>query len=192
MSNPNAPAFATPSYLAGDAYSLLTTSDHFQVKSGATVASGVLVNAGGTSSAISLYDGTSATVTMTIASPGVITWTGHPFVAGGAAQFTTTGALPTGLTAGTTVYVSINGLTANTFEVADTHAHALAGTNTINTSGSQSGVHTGWDVTRLIATLPTTSIVNLPIGNNGALATSGLIAITTDGGGASSETVLYR
>jgi hypothetical protein len=47
----------------------------------------------------------SATVTMTIASPGVVTWTGHGLQAGDAFQFSTTGALPTGVTAGTTYYV---------------------------------------------------------------------------------------
>jgi len=51
--------------------------------------------------------------------------------------FTTTGALPTGITAGTTYYVIAAGLTANAFEVS-----ATRGGSAVNTSGSQSGTHT--------------------------------------------------
>ena len=79
----------------------------------------------------------SATCTITIASPGVITSNGHGFVAGDAVQFTTTGALPTGITAGTTYYVIAAGLTANAFEISTTRFGSV-----VNTSGSQSGVHT--------------------------------------------------
>lgn len=84
-----------------------------------------------------------ATVTMTIASPCVVTWTGHGLSTQAvttAIKFTTTGALPTGLTAGTTYY--LKAIDANTFNVATTVDNALAGTF-INTSGSQSGTHTG-------------------------------------------------
>jgi hypothetical protein len=88
-----------------------------------------------------------ATVTISIASPAVITWTGHPFInvtASGVAAvtFTTTGALPTGLTASTVYYVVPGSITTNTFQVATSIANALAGT-AVNTSGSQSGTQTG-------------------------------------------------
>ncbi len=83
--------------------------------------------------------GPAATVTMTIASPGVISWAGHHFAAGATVVFTTTGALPTGLTAGTTYYVIAAGLTDGvSFQVS-----ATSGGAAINTSGTQSGVHTG-------------------------------------------------
>lgn len=75
-------------------------------------------------------------VTVTIASPGVFTWTGHSLEVGDAVHFTTTGALPTGLTAGTTYYVKTTP-DANTFTVA-----ATAGGTAIVTTGTQSGVHT--------------------------------------------------
>lgn len=78
-----------------------------------------------------------ATVTITIASPGEITWTAHGLKAGSVVVFTTTGALPTGLTAGTPYYVIATGLTANVFRVS-----ATLGGSVINTSGTQSGVHT--------------------------------------------------
>ncbi|MDX0354317.1 hypothetical protein CN162_12630 [Sinorhizobium meliloti] len=76
-----------------------------------------------------------STVTMTIASPGVISWNAHGLAAGTPVKFSTTGALPTGLTAGTTYYV-VNP-TANDFQVAATPGGAA-----IDTSGTQSGTHT--------------------------------------------------
>lgn len=87
----------------------------------------------------------SSTVTITIASPGVITWTGHTLKAGSPVVFTTTGALPTGLTAGTTYYVISAGLGANSFQVS-----ATPGGSAVNTSGSQSGTHTATNYSRLI------------------------------------------
>lgn len=76
-----------------------------------------------------------ATVTMTIASPCVVSWTAHGMPNGSTLTLSTTGALPTGLAVGTTYYV-VNAA-ANTFNLAAT----LGGT-AINTSGSQSGAHT--------------------------------------------------
>jgi hypothetical protein len=80
---------------------------------------------------------TLGTATITIASPGVVTLTAHGLIAGDTVQFTTTGALPTGLATATNYFVIAAGLTANTFELALT-----AGGAAINTTGSQSGVHT--------------------------------------------------
>lgn len=89
----------------------------------------------------------SATVTITIASPAVITWTagsGSPFVFNGtgtaAVNFTTSGALPTGIVTGTNYY-AFNAV-GNTFNIATSVDNAIAGT-AINTSGSQSGTQTG-------------------------------------------------
>lgn len=78
----------------------------------------------------------SATATITIASPGVVTWTAHGLAVGDAVSFATTGALPTGLVAGTTYYVK-TAPDANTLTLA-----ATAGGTAIVTTGSQSGVHT--------------------------------------------------
>lgn len=76
-------------------------------------------------------------VTITIADPGVVTWTNHGFVAGQPIVFSTDGALPTGLTAGTVYYVVAAGLTTNAFSVS-----ATAGGAAIETTGTQSGAHT--------------------------------------------------
>lgn len=81
----------------------------------------------------------SGTFTVTLASPGVITWTAHGRVAGEQCQLSTTGTLPTGYTAATTYWLIF--VDANTVRLATTLANAMAGT-AINTSGSQSGVHT--------------------------------------------------
>ena len=72
-------------------------------------------------------------VTMTIATPCVLTFT-VALVDGTAVSFTTTGALPTGLVVGTTYYLrNVAGLTAN--------LSASATGSLVNTSGTQSGVH---------------------------------------------------
>ena len=76
------------------------------------------------------------TVTITIASPGVVTWNNHPFINGMAITLYTTGSLPTGLNPGTTYY--IQAATTNTFELSTT----AGGGSIITTSGTQSGIHT--------------------------------------------------
>jgi hypothetical protein len=83
----------------------------------------------------------SGNVTITIATPAVFTQAAHGISAYSAIQFTTTGALPTGLAVGTTYY-TLGGaaLTANTFQVATSMANAIAGV-AVATSGSQSGTH---------------------------------------------------
>lgn len=81
-----------------------------------------------------------ATVTMTIASPCVVTWTGHNLQTGDSVTLTTTGALPTGLSVDTQYFVTK--IDADTFNLSTSLANVAAGTK-INTSGSQSGTHTG-------------------------------------------------
>src|SRR4030042_548908 len=78
----------------------------------------------------------SATVTMTIASPCVITWSNHGLIDGDIVIFTTTGTLPTGITAGQHYYVKV--LTSSTFNIASKLLNYLE----ITTSGTQSGTHT--------------------------------------------------
>lgn len=77
------------------------------------------------------------TATITIATPGVITLASHGLIAGDTIELTTSGALPTGLSASTTYFVISTGLTANDFQVSLSNGGAA-----INTSGSQSGTHT--------------------------------------------------
>lgn len=83
----------------------------------------------------------SSTVPISNASPGIVSWTAHGLNIGAPINFTTTGALPTGLAVGTNYYVSSQSFTANSFAVSTSVSNALAGTS-INTSSAGSGTHT--------------------------------------------------
>ncbi len=78
-----------------------------------------------------------STVTISVGTPGVVTWNNHGLLAGQPVVFSTTGALPTGLTAGTVYYVSATGLTTNAFSVS-----ATVGGAAINTTAAGTGTHT--------------------------------------------------
>lgn len=79
--------------------------------------------------------GSEAVVTISLTSPGVVTWVNHGLAASTPIIFSTTGALPTGIIAGTTYYVLAD--TVNSFKLAT----SIGGTP-VNTTGPQSGVHT--------------------------------------------------
>lgn len=81
-------------------------------------------------------DDRSSTVTMTIAAPGVITWAAHNLRIDQEVVFSTTGALPSGITAGTTYYVATV-ISANAFTV-----KASLYAAPVTTTGAQSGTHT--------------------------------------------------
>lgn len=73
---------------------------------------------------------TSTAVSVSVASPGVVSYTAHPFLANDPVVFTA-GTLPTGLTVGTVYFV--RNPAANTFELS-----ATSGGASINTTGSPS------------------------------------------------------
>lgn len=74
--------------------------------------------------------------TISIATPAVVTQA-NAYSGGEPVMFQTSGALPTGLTANTTYYVSTTGLSSTSFQVSATRGGA-----SINTSGTQSGTQT--------------------------------------------------
>lgn len=83
-----------------------------------------------------------ATVTITIAAPGVFTDTAHGFTGACPVVFTNSGGgLPTGITSGTTYYITPGSITTNTYSVATTVANALAGTS-VTTTGTSTGTQT--------------------------------------------------
>tara|TARA_R110000868_G_scaffold293_1_gene2399 strand:+ start:981 stop:1703 length:723 start_codon:yes stop_codon:yes gene_type:complete len=86
-----------------------------------------------------------STVTMTNANPGVVTWTAHGLLAGDAVFFTTTGALPTNIVAGTVYWLRT--VTANTFTLATTSALSA---DIDTTAGVQSGVQTATPCSRIV------------------------------------------
>jgi hypothetical protein len=122
----------------------------------------------------------SSTVTITIAAPGVVTWTDHGLSANSTIRFTTTGALPTGLAAGTTYYVKTV-LSPNTFTVS-----ASAGGAAITTSGTQSGVQTAlvWYGTAVVAvantavTLASVTVPGWSVGTGGEIEIDALFSLT--------------
>lgn len=79
-------------------------------------------------------------VTISIASPCVVTAAGHGIADHEIIKFSTTGALPTGLTA--FAYYYCDYVDADTFRITAT----IGGAN-INTSGSQSGTQSVWHET---------------------------------------------
>lgn len=77
-------------------------------------------------------DGTNAIAcTISVASPAVVTLNSHGLIANQGVVFGGSGTLPTGITAGTTYYVSATGLATNTFQIS-----ATIGGASINTTGS--------------------------------------------------------
>lgn len=100
------------------------------------------------------------TFTITIASPGVVTATAHGYSNNDQVALYTTGALPTGLTASTTATQTVyfvRNATANTFELS-----ATSGGASINTTGTQSGVHTVRRAFGISSTMPYVATGNLP------------------------------
>lgn len=124
-----------------------------------------------------------ATVTWTSASPGVCTWTAHGLFEGDPVVFTAGTSTPTGITAGTTYFVSKTGLATNFFSVSTTIANASAGTN-VNTSSTGVGTQTGTNHTRARGTGASTTQITLTAG--GVWTNANSITLTNGAGGGTS------
>lgn len=116
-----------------------------------------------------------ATVTISIASPAVITDSAALSI-GCTVTFTTSGALPTGITVGTNYYIIPAGFNSGvSYEIATTPFGAA-----INTSGSQSGIQSRSAVANIATdTLTTVAAIQLTAGDwqcdaNSIFATSGI------------------
>lgn len=126
-----------------------------------------------------------ATVTLSIASPGKVNYTAHPYNNNDQVVLSTTGALPTGLTAGTVYFV--RNRAANDFELSTTSGGA-----SINFTGAQSGVHT---IRRAFGQC--TNLFDVVTGNLNALtgtvvqANSVDIGIPTSGPNASNKCIYF-
>lgn len=124
----------------------------------------------------------SSTVTITIAAPGVVTWTGHGLSVGDPIRFTTSGALPTGLAINTTYYVK-QVLSANTFTVSSSVGGAA-----ITTSGTQSGTQTAllWYGVAVVAvanteiTLASVTVPGWSMGVGGGMEIDALFTMTNN------------
>lgn len=94
------------------------------------------------SSGVCAGPASTATVTITIAAPGVFTDTAHGITGACPVVFTNSGGgLPTGITSGTTYWTVPSSITTNTYTVATTVANALAGT-AVTTTGTSTGTQT--------------------------------------------------
>lgn len=100
---------------------------------------------------------TGQTFTVTIAAPGVFTATGHGYAINDQVVLSTTGALPTGLVAGTVYFVVAANFTANTFSLSGTSGGAA-----ITTTGTQSGTHTVRRAFGITSSLTYQATGNLP------------------------------
>ena len=111
--------------------------DDYAVWSASTVyATGTRVILVSTHKVYESLKGSSSTVTISVASPGVVTWTAHGLATNTPISFVTTGTLPTGIVSGTVYYVHTI-LDANTFTLSTT-----AGGADINTTGVSTPTHT--------------------------------------------------
>jgi hypothetical protein len=108
-----------------------------------------------------------STVTITNATPAVVSYTGHSQTSGTPVYFTTTGTLPTGITANKQYYVQV--VDANSFQLNTLQDNAIAdsGTGKVATSSAGSGVHTaildraeGWMNFHPTGTSDTATITN--------------------------------
>lgn len=100
----------------------------------------------------------SATVTISNASPAVITWTGNSLVNNDPILFTTTGGLPTGLSTSTKYYVkSVSG---STFNVSATPGGAAINTSSAG-SGTQTATNAPWEGTAIGNGTTTFTVPNL-------------------------------
>jgi len=116
----------------------------------------------GWSQATGPASGGAQTVTIAIASPGVVTLANHGLLANDQVVFSTSGALPTGLTAGAVYYVKTV-VSSSTFTVS-----ASSGGSVINTTGSQSGTHTMVGCVRMAtAATPWSVTARIRIADNG-------------------------
>lgn len=132
-----------------------------------------------------------STVTITIATPAVVTWgTTLPFTGLGnytsPVVFTTTGSLPTGIVAGTQYWLIGTSVSGNTFQIATSAANALAAV-AVATSGSQSGVQTGTGGVPLsTGTAATVAAISLTAGD---WDVEGVVAYNSGAAGTTSVTV---
>lgn len=97
--------------------------------------------------------------TISLASPGVVTLASHGLIAGDAIKFESTGLLPTGITEGNHYFVKTV-LSPNTFTIT---REAIPGSIPIDTSGTQSGVHS---VGKILGRVGDSTFAVVPLGGD--------------------------
>jgi len=127
------------------------------------------------------YAQNSSTVTITNASPAVVTWTNHNLTVGQTVYFSSTGTLPSPLVPGTDYFIIAGGLTTNAFEISLTSGGAAITTTTVG-SGTFTSVKTVGAVTSTVTTnSPSTPVLitwtnhNLTVGTRMQFTTTGTL-----------------
>src|SRR3990172_8369620 len=152
----------------GSVAAAVTFGNKIDEKKGSDIAAVTTTNIGAANGNFVDITGDKGTVTVTIASPAVFSKTAHGFVLNDTIVLSTTGALPTGLTAGTVYFIISAGLTADAFQVSTSQGGAA-----VNTSGPQSGTHS---VNRAISAFDT-----IQAGAERTLRFNGVLTIVHDG-----------
>lgn len=129
----------TGGHLQSTSTSNLTVASNYKLSGGGPfhfncTTNAMLVPGGRT---LTIDPASSATVTISNATPAVVTWNAHGLGVNTVVTFATTGALPNPLVVGTQYHVIAAGLGANVFEIAATPGGAA-----INTTTAGSGIHT--------------------------------------------------
>ncbi len=140
----SAPAIGSSTPAAGAFTTLSASSGFTGVTDASAGAAGKVGEVVSINCPVNTQAAAATSVTITIASPGVVTWSSHTFVPSTSlANYTCAinflGTPPTGIVVGTNYYIIGSTVSGDTFQVADTAAHALAGTNAVNTTGSDGG-----------------------------------------------------
>lgn len=131
----------TVQYLSG------LSESRAQALIGATSSAVIALQKNGVQFGTITFPASGAAVTISIASPGVITQNAHGMVAGTPVLFTTTGKLPNGIDSGAVYYV-VNP-TTNTYQIA-----ATPGGTPIATTGSQLGTHNRFTISNGVFASP--------------------------------------
>ena len=105
-----------------------------------------------------------STCTISISSPAVVTAVNHSLLTGQTVYFTTTGALPTGLSVHTTYYVFV--VDSSQIRLAASYSELINGL-LLNTTGSQTGVHT---LNRTIGGVTSSTTFKVPDMRNNIMA----------------------
>ncbi len=140
-----APAFIDPTgnynftgiVTGADTSGIIVPFGGFSAPTGWLLCDGAAVSRATYAHLFSITNTSLGTVTMTIATPCVVSFTAHGMQIGDSIYFTTTNSLPTGVSANTQYFIISAGFGVDSFEIS-----ASFGGAAINTSGSQSGVHT--------------------------------------------------
>lgn len=135
------PAVVTRSSHGLTAGTVITLSTTGSLLTGLSTTADYWVAPGTTSSTFRLASVAPASSTISIATPAVVTQSSHGLSAGSPVTFSSTGSLPTGITAGDVYYVATSGLAAGSFRLSPTASNPTFTTTIANPAVFTSNAH---------------------------------------------------